>query len=418
MRTLTFSALVMLVGGCDQLLGTPDDNPPAPPEPVATGLHGSLKDAEGNAMAGLMVTAKATNGIETTVFTGADGAFQIDGLADGAYAVTGHYPGFQPASASATLTDSTVTEPVALTIAAGDRTHNVPTSAWLALLPEGDMRQEFILNCGTCHGITAPRIEPEGTARDAASWASVIEAMRAMDVYKVIPPDFDDAQYSAWLAEHLAADKTGGVKAPAPMDPAAVGNVVITEYPIPHQETELPHDLVVGPNGKIWVTGFWTGEMWALDPTTGDYDTYDVYPDRDEKIPAQTRALEFDKNGILWFINGGTSSVVSLNPATKELKSIEVGMYAHDIVLDSKGDPWFNDYFTRKDPRIGHVSAADGKVETFVLPGSRHSARGWSAPALRTHDRPKGPAVQHPVSRQHPGSVRHRYRGVQALRHA
>ena len=365
MRQLTTIALLALLAGCESLLGTPEDNPP---EPEIKGLHGALKDAEGNAMAGRMVTAKAANGIETTVFTGADGGFHIEGLADGAYEVTAHYPGMAPSTASATLAEGTIAEAMAMTGAEGDRTNDVPTSAWLALMPDGHERREFILNCGTCHGVTSIRIEPEGTARDAEGWTGVIAAMRAMDVYKVIPPDFEDATYGAWLAEHLSAEKLANVKAPAPMDPAQVGNVVITEFPIPHQETELPHDLVIGPNGKIWVTGFWTGEMWALDPATGEYETYDVYPDRDEKVPAQTRALEFDSDGILWMINGGTSAVVSLNPETKEVKSFDAGMYAHDIVLDSNGEAWFNDYFTRKDPRIGHLKA-DGTVEVFDLPG-------------------------------------------------
>lgn len=367
-RTLALLVLALPLAGCEALLGSGDDNPPVEEEPAPTGIHGVLTDAESAPMAGLMVTAKATNAIETTVFTNAEGKFEIGGLADGDYAVTAHYPGFKPSSASVTVAEGTGPA-LAMTISAGDRTNNVPTSAWLAALPEGDMRQEFILNCGTCHGMTSARIEPEGTPRDSAGWGEVIAAMRAMDVYKVIPPDFDDGKYAAWLAEHLAADKLGAVVPPPAMDPAAVDGVVITEFPIPNQDTELPHDLAIGPKGRIWVTGFWTGMMWALDPATGEYETYDVYPDRDDKIPAQTRALEFDKNGILWVINGGTSSVLSLDPATKETKKHPVGMYAHDIVLDSAGDPWFNDYFARKDPKIGHLKVADGTVEEFVLPG-------------------------------------------------
>lgn len=337
----------------------------SPPPP--SGLHGALATTAGAAQAGMMVTATSAANVRTTVFTNADGAFAFEGLADGAYEVSAHYPGYKPATATIELKDGKA-EGVAMSLEPGDWNHDMPTSSFWELLPAGDMRQEFILNCGTCHGIGADRILKDGAVRTEAQWAEAIAAMRAMDVYEVIPPDFDDAAYATWLAENLAADKLAAVKAPAPMDPAVAANITITEWTTPHAETELPHDLVMGPKGRVWVTGFWTGEMWALDPATGTFETFDVNPDADPKIPAQTRALEFDKNGILWAINGGTKSVVSLDPATKEVKVFPVDMYAHDIVLDSKGDVWFNDYFAKKE-RIGHLKVADGTVETFDLPG-------------------------------------------------
>jgi len=368
---------VLMLAGCDSLFGRGDDGgkngqpaEPAPP-PTPPGIHGTVQVGD-QAAAGLMVTAKATsNGIETTVFTGPDGSFDIEGLPAGAYQVRGHYPGHVPASSQVDITTDAGAQ-VALSLAQGDRTHSVPTSAWLAKLPDGDTRRELILNCGTCHGMTADRVTPEGAPRDEAGWAEVIAKMREMDVYEVIPPDFDDAAYSKWLAEHFAADKVAEVSAPAPMDPRRVANLVITEYPIPHAETELPHDLVVGPDRRVWVTGFWTGEIWAIDPATGETETFDVYENRDPEVPAQTRALEFDDAGILWMINGGQNAVVRLDPETKEIRTFDVGMYAHDIVLDSRGHPWFNDYFAKSE-RIGHLDPESGQVETFELPAPERS---------------------------------------------
>lgn len=379
-RNLSLFTLVLLAA-CNRSGGGETSSTSEPVEqapPTGPGIHGALTIGDAPAP-GLMVTAKAGNGVETTVFTAADGAFRIDGLADGAYAVTAHYPGHVSATSRVTLTDGK-SQALALTVAKGDATHAVPTSAFLAKLPDGDMRREFILNCGTCHEITHARIAPEGTARDEAGWAEVIKTMRDMDVYEVIPPDFDDAAYAKWLAENLTQEAIAAAVPPAPMDPAEVAKVTITEYPVPHYESELPHDLVVGPDRRIWVTGFWTGEMWALDPATGEFETFDVYPNRDEKVPAQTRALAFDDDGILWMINGGTSSVVSLNPATKEVKTFDAGMYAHDIVLDSKGHPWFNDYFAKSE-RIGHLNPETGVLATYELPApGRDPAEGVPLP--------------------------------------
>lgn len=378
-RHVSLFSLIILAA-CDRSGGEPSQasEPVVEAPATAPGIHGSLK-TDGSAAAGLMVTAKAENGVETTVFTDADGAFQLGGLGDGTYAVTAHYPGYQPATTQVTLADGESTA-ADIVVATGDATHAVPTSSFLAKLPEGEMRRELILNCGTCHEITHGRIAPEGTARDEAGWAEVIKTMREMDVYEVIPPDFDDAAYAKWLAENLTQEAVDTAAAPAPMDPAKVAKVTVTEYPVPHYESELPHDLVVGPDSRIWVTGFWTGEMWALDPATGEFETFDVYPNRDEKVPAQTRALAFDDDGILWMINGGTSSVVSLNPATKEVKVFDAGMYAHDIVLDSNGHPWFNDYFAKSE-RIGHLNPESGLLATYALPApERDPAEGVPLP--------------------------------------
>jgi virginiamycin B lyase len=192
--------------------------------------------------------------------------------------------------------------------------------------------------------------------------------MREMDAYDVIPPDFDDAKYAKWLATHLSDERIAAMEAPPPPDPAAVEGVVITEWTLPHPG-ELPHDLVLGPDERVWITGFWRGEIWALDPETGDIETFDVYEDRKKEVPAQTRALVFDDEGILWMINGGQNAVVRLDPKTEALETYDVGMYAHDIDLDSQGRVWFNDYFAEKE-RIGMLDPATGKVQTFELPSS------------------------------------------------
>jgi virginiamycin B lyase len=334
--------------------------------PTETGLYGGVTAPDGSAAAGLMVTARAANGIEETVFTGGDGRFSLSGLADGAYQLTVRGGGLRADGQSVTVEKGRAPA-LAIAARADERfLETLPSSHWLSLLPDGDMKQEFILNCASCHEIGYSRIFKDGAPRDAARWLEAIKMMRAIDVYKLTPPDFDDEAYAAWLAENLSPERIATLRpAPAP-DPASVAGLRITEYPVPEPD-ELPHDLVVGPDGRIWVTAFWHGKMWALTPETGAIESFDV--NETPETIAQVRALEFDRNGILWMINGGTQSVVSLDPKTRGIRTYPVGMYAHDIDLDSKGNVWFNDYFAVKE-RIGTLDVTSGQVTHFDLPSA------------------------------------------------
>jgi virginiamycin B lyase len=64
---------------------------------------------------------------------------------------------------------------------------------------------------------------------------------------------------------------------------------------------------------------------------------------------------------------------VRLNPETRDFQTFKVGMYPHDIVLDSAGNAWVNDYFAKQE-RIARVAARDGKVTVIPLPSAPRPA--------------------------------------------
>jgi streptogramin lyase len=353
--------LAITLTGCNR--APPRDEAPAAP----AGLAGRVVDAAGQGVGGMMVTARDARGIETTVFTAKDGAFGIDRLGDGAYTVTARGAGRRVAPVQVVVAGGTGSAAALRAVDDAEFLQSLPSARFLALLPDGDMKQEFILNCGTCHEINHKKIFKDGAPRDAAKWLEAIKMMRALDVYKVIPPDFDDARYAAWLAEGLTPQRIATLQPEPAFDAALAGRVRITEYPLPKPD-ELPHDLVYGPDGRVWVTAFWHSQMWALNPADGAIESFPVSSTPD--VAAQVRALEFDRDGILWIINGGTKSVVRLDPQTRKFDEFPVGMYAHDIDLDSKGNVWFNDYFAERE-RIGTLDRTSGKVSYFDLPSAK-----------------------------------------------
>ena len=320
-------------------------------------ITGQVTDTDGAGVAGAWVTATESSGVRHTVFSDGAGAFTLPISADGAVTLLAHTTG-------RTSTAAPVKEggPYRLTVQPKqDPLAHLPSAWWLALLPDSDRRKEFIVNCASCHEISAARVIQDGVVRDKARWMDALALMRGIDEYSLIPPDFIDQDYAGWLAGHLTAETIATLPQERPVDAAAVTGAVITEYDLP-MEGSLPHDLVVGPDGRIWITAFFYDKIWAFDPETGAYDSFDV--NDSSETWGQVRALEFDTAGMLWIVLGGTQSLVKLDPATGTTETYPVGMYPHSLDIDAHGDIWVNDYFSKPE-RIGRLRTATGKVDIF-----------------------------------------------------
>jgi hypothetical protein len=321
--------------------------------------------ADGQPLAGALVTAEAGNGIAVSVYTDGSGQFSIDHPFAGPFKLRARSPGFADVNEKAgdgdrvTLAASRSSDPLVL----------APSSELLSLLPDGPEKSRFILNCAGCHEIAHGRIWKDGKVRDKAKWAEAITLMKAIDAYALIAPAIGTEQYAAWLATNLSPERLASLHLESKVDPAAARRVTITEYPVP-EATELPHDVGIGPDGRIWVTAFWTNQMWAMDPKTGKIDRYDVR--KGDGPTTQVRALAFDKKGTLWIVLGGSKSVVRLDTKTRKFRDYPIGIYAHDIVLDSKGNAWLNDYFSKPE-RVAKLNPATGKVTYYPLPSANLS---------------------------------------------
>ncbi len=371
MRSLFLPSLLVFfaLGACSSDKGEPANaTVDAAPSP-AIAATGRIVDGNGEALKGARITGVAGDR-RTTVFSRPDGRFTLPNVTPETLEIRA--TGMEPMTLAAHKRDANI----AMSTASDPAVH-VPSSYWLSLLPEGAMRQEFILNCGTCHGIAHSRVTSEGEVRDESLWSAGIAMMRAMDAYSVIPPDFDDAAYASWLASHLNEDAIAAMPMPAPPADDMLGRIVITEYELP-QQTSLPHDLVIGPDGLVWITAFFFDQMWGLNPETGEYRIIDI--DDDPDVIAQARALEFADDGRLWIVNGGTNAVIRLDTTTGEYEEFDVQMYAHSLDLDADGNVWVNDYFA-KEERVASVNATTGEVSIFpVPPANRPESEGLPLP--------------------------------------
>ncbi len=333
-------------------------------------VQGTVTDTVGLPVPGVPVTfSHGTSEITVTVLSGPGGAFKTRLEQFGTHVASA---GARVWSASPVEINVSPREPVTVDFTVSrmrDPLTVLPSAHWLSLLPEGEMKREFMVNCTSCHEIAHPLVVVDGTHRTQPQWLDAITFMReTVDEYELTPPDFEDDRYAAWLAEYLTATALTKV---APLEPPAANalGARYTEYPVPERPS-LPHDLVVGPKGRIWIAGFFSDEVWALMPDTGEMQVFPVNEKPDTW--AQARALEFDRGGKLWVLLGGTNAVAKLDPDTGAYETFDAGMYGHSLDLDSAGNVWFNDYFGKPE-QIGRVDGKTGALTLHPIPSANLS---------------------------------------------
>ncbi len=244
------------------------------------------------------------------------------------------------------------------------------SARYLGLLPDGEQKRRFILDCTGCHVFDATVAFPDGAPRTEDGWRERVEQMVGLfgegTGFPVVSAERDADATAAWLAEAVARPPAAGPTVPLP----AGASVTEFDYPPPG---DLPHDLVVDRDGRVTITGMFTHRLFALDPATG------VFTEESIGVggaAANPRAIDIDSAGALWVVLGAPTMVARRDPASREWTGWQVGMYPHSVALDREGRAWFNGHFTKDPPRWGYVRAGTEEVVTFDVPVTPALAAG------------------------------------------
>ncbi len=243
-----------------------------------------------------------------------------------------------------------------------------PSSAWLALLPDGPEKRQFIIDCTGCHQFDAVRTQPGGQPRSEADWSAAIQRMLGFagpsSGFPVISAAQTPAGSAAWLARHLPRQRTQpAANGPAPSDR-------VREYLFP-VGGDLPHDVAVDRNGRVIVTGMFSHKMYSLEPTLGIWTPVDMFDH------ANPRAVDIDKEGRWWVVLGGPGQVGRYDGGSWTW--FDIGFYAHSIALGVNGSAYANGHFSRNPEQIKEVTAA-GEIRTHDLPLHPDLATGGGGP--------------------------------------
>jgi virginiamycin B lyase len=242
----------------------------------------------------------------------------------------------------------------------------LPSARWLSLLPDGEKKRRFILDCTGCHQFSGQVARARGQVRSVEDWEAAIGRMLqyagASTNFPVISGGRAPRATAEWLVRHLNAR-------PRPeRTRVRRGEGEVTEYAIPAPQ-DLPHDLALDSTGRVVVTGMMTHRMYVLDPSSA---RFDILP-----IPvegANPRAVEIDSVGNWWVVLGTPKMLARYSPESRQWKTFDVGVYPHSLALDASGGVWYNGHFTRDPEVVGRVDAETGRVKTFSVP--RHPNLG------------------------------------------
>jgi virginiamycin B lyase len=249
-----------------------------------------------------------------------------------------------------------------------------PSSAeWLGLLPDGEEKRRFILDCTGCHQFDERTARTDGRPRTREEWhvaiAKMLSFAGASTGFPVISAYRDSAATAEWLSGHLAPDRSPAARRMPAGTAVRAGSV--TEFAMP-EARDLPHDVAVDANGQVVITGMMTHRMYVLDPETGRMSDVEIPVPR-----ANPRAVEIDSAGNWWVVLGAPHMLARYEPAGKQWRTFDVGMYAHSVAVGGDGRAWVNGHFTRAPEIAASVTAASGQVRKYDLPV--HPTMGASA---------------------------------------
>ena len=247
---------------------------------------------------------------------------------------------------------------------AGDQADTARTSAdWLATLPDGAQKRQFIIDCTGCHQLTDQHLLPNGRRRTGAEWAEIVTRMLRFagptTPFPVISAAQTPERTSQWLAAHVPASPPA--PAPLPARPAGAPEVEIREYMMP-LDRDLPHDVAVADDGSVVITGMMSGRMYTLDPASGAFTEVSIPIER-----ANPRAVEIDRDGNWWVVLGAPQRLARYVKGEQRWETHAVGMYPHSVALAPDGTAWVNGHFTRAPELIARVDRS-GAVDSIEVP--------------------------------------------------
>jgi len=145
---------------------------------------------------------------------------------------------------------------------------------------------------------------------------------------------------------------------------AEVAAQTVTEFPVP--KGSRPHDVAPAPDGKVWYTAQFTGELGLLDPSTGST-RHIKLGDR-----ARPHGVIVGPDGAPWITDGGLNAIVRVDPKTEAITVYTLPKYSgyanmNTATFDQTGALWF----TGQTGIYGRVEPATGKVEWFDSPRGR-----------------------------------------------
>ena len=380
--------------------------PGMPPGKLGS-ISGLVKNSEGKAIGGVMVTAfDEARRQSVSVFTQPDGRFRIDDLHEGNFEVRARLPGQRDQTVKGVKLGNHAASFTMEPARGKELEAQRPANSAFAQLKFDSPRDKlnFKMMCSYCHQIGTPAFRAPEKPVD---WETMIKRMdgfgglyphtkktiikRIIDTYKdnavdnwpeYIPPPaptgmVTKAKITTWeMGEYfegsfhdLEVGDDGlayvvhiGKQYTATLDPKTGERIY---YKLP-RGSHGPHSIEPDNDGDMWLTLCVSGEMAKFDLETKEYTILSSAEPPAERgsWPHTLRIDPKDPEGYIWYTDAGRNSVFRLHPKTLERKEyhlLEAGQVKGGGKGESRGiTPYGLDY-----------SPVDGTIWYSKLNGNR-----------------------------------------------
>jgi|TARA_B110000908_G_scaffold97070_1_gene114659 streptogramin lyase len=346
-------------------------------------LAGKVTDTTGKAMEGVMIRLTNADNISESVYTNAEGNYELQTRLQGELKLRSRSPYFRDSTGVVELAaNAAVNKDLQLVAMTGDReiSESLPAAYHFGNLPfeQGDdkdfNRYQFQRDCLSCHqmGNSFTRVP-----RSAKSWAQTVHRMH------LYLGNFDMKLRDA-RAEIFAKGFDGKPLTVRPEFPLAkeLATAKIYEYPLLNRG--VPHDAIAHENGMLYTVDQSLDHMSITDPVTGmteyipqkgsDSDKYRTADGIANYGPNQRHgphSLDLGNDGKYYVTNTGSTSIGVFNPATDkweashQIDPASGAVYPHSIRVNKAGIVWFTLAGSEK---VGRLDPVSGKFTIIDLP--------------------------------------------------
>ena len=232
-----------------------------------------------------------------------------------------------------------------------------PSNVWLSQLEFGgdeELKKTFQLNCAFCHQQASAPMRAERTQEQ---WINIFDRMNS---YGARLPDDDHQRIAELLQKEYRQLRTDPSNVPKPRDwETHLSAIEMTEWELGDSFSQM-HDLLLHPDGNVYVGDNLQDRIYALDTVSGDYTVFKVPHDSDAtlggilghrfttfpKVNNYMGVHSFaysKKDGNIFITPSMQQALLEFNPRSREftVHKMPGGFYPHTIRIDDQDRVWF-----------------------------------------------------------------------------
>jgi streptogramin lyase len=268
-----------------------------------------------------------------------------------------------------------------------------PANLWLSQLDFSwaddpvAAREHFLLHCGFCHqqGSAFMRL-----SRSEEQWQDILERMDAYGA--MAAADFLDGAPAGLVRSYADLNRNHADLPAFEVWESGLSEATITEWPIGDEYSQM-HDLIVHPNGKVYVGDNLMDRIYAVDPASNSYEVFKVphdegaqpggilgnrmgsYPKTDNYMGVHSFAVA-ETDGHIFLTPSMQRELVEFDPDSGKFfrYKMDDGFYPHTIRIDGDDRVWFT---LALSSQVAMFDRATEKFTYYDLPS--RGIKEWAA---------------------------------------